>query len=338
MYRRLIAFGKWQLLIVMLCAIALAGCSGKTQAEVIVDSDFADAGLMQALAEIYTEETGTEIIITATPAEEIDKLLDAGQFDKCIITNGDNMPAFIEENGLQGGEFCFDSLMLIAPLDDRAGIAQLKDVSGADVLKHIALTQSNFVHAPADSPLGKIEQKLWQEAGHTPEGDWYISAGSDGLGILDEAQARNAYALVDRRSVALVSAEYVSLKVVYANLKGMSSSYYVLTEAPAEGDDDNAAQAFARWLLSDGAQAAIAGYDVMGDEPAFLPGQAADYNPILPTPAPEPTIEQTPVDTGQVETPSAEQPSSEPDSETTPPSQQPEESPSASPGEEEPED
>ena len=270
--------------------------------------------LIDTLAEKLTEESGQACEITALGAAGVKSAMDGGLSGECLIMQGDDSTsAYISENGLGGGEFCFDALVMVAPVEDKTGVWQLNDVSGADVLKHIALTKSNFVHAPADTPLGRVEQQMWQQAGITPEGDWYIAAASEGIEILNEAQANSAYALVDRHSMAMVGNEYESLKIVKINLDGMALRYFAMAEPAAEGAEDNATQAFAKWLFGDNAKALIAQYNMMGEEPEFSPGMASDYNPEQPTPTPAPTPEPTqpPASTEPEASPSGETPPSE---------------------------
>lgn len=309
--------------IILFCLI-LGGCSGKKNIISIgVDQRLADSGLVGALTEQFlaeNAEAGYECEITTLDAEGIQAAMDSGADGQCLMITGDGQTAaFIAEQGLSGGEFCFDPLLLVGPVEDKAGLWQLKDVAGKDVLKHIALTKCSFVHAPADTALGMAEQRMWQAAELQPEGEWYIAASSEGLAVLDEAQANSAYALVDRQSMAMVSAEYESLKVIKISLDGMAISYYAMAPPTAEGKEDDASQAFARWLFGESAKAVVAEYNKVGEEAQFFPGNAESYRPEQPTPTPAPTPEPTPP-------PASEPPASE---SPEPPASEPPASPAA---------
>lgn len=297
-------------LLAAMILLAFTGCSSAKKAKIEIDEAMSEKGLIEMLAETFNNETDYTVTLKDKSSKDIASKLDSNKFAGLIMLGDDTTAKTIQERGLTGGEFCYDTLVLVGPRSDKSGLAQLSNVSGPELLKHIALTKSNFVHAPADTALGKREAAMWASADLTPEGDWYLQASGDGKAVLDEALGKSAYALIDRQTFAENASNYDQLAVMQRGLSGMSERYFAIAPAIKEGKSENAAQAFANWLLSERAIELIGSYNRKADEPAFLPGSATATPPPSASPEASPGVSPSASPSAAPTTPTATQSSS----------------------------
>ncbi|WP_438895161.1 substrate-binding domain-containing protein, partial [Bacillus cereus group sp. BC329] len=84
----------------------------------------------------------------------------------------------------------YNDFVIVGPSDDPANIADSDSVS--DALARIADSESPFASRGDDSGTHRAELRLWEDAGVTPQGDWYRELGS-GMGpTLNTAAGMNA--------------------------------------------------------------------------------------------------------------------------------------------------
>ena len=114
-----------------------------------------------------------------------------------------------------------------------------------------------------------MELALWETAGVTPEGDWYEETGQgmgDTLRITSEKQG---YTLTDRATYLNLK-DNLDLEVAYEGSDDLFNQYGVLVIVDATNEEG--AQAFADWIVSDEGQAVIETYGVEDfGEPLFVP-------------------------------------------------------------------
>jgi tungstate transport system substrate-binding protein len=125
-----------------------------------------------------------------------------------------------------------NDFVLIGPEVDTAGLKSLDRSTGVkDAFRCIAVAAAPFVSRGDRSGTHLRELQIWEEAGVTPEGDWYaVSSGIAGnMGVVRLAQGKRAYALVDRATFIL-SRSTDGMNIYRGNEEG--------TALPGELDND----------------------------------------------------------------------------------------------------
>ncbi len=150
---------------------------------------------------------------------------------------------------------------IVGPPNDPGMIAGERPVKA---LAAIALTQKPFISRGDDSGTHKAELTLWKAASITPQGAWYRPVGSGAGESLRMAAEQEAYALVDEASFARFGAGRGLVKLVPGPVNVYSVA--VVKKALRQGP----AQDFAKWLQGPDGQAAIAAFEI-GGEQVFTP-------------------------------------------------------------------
>ncbi len=125
-----------------------------------------------------------------------------------------------------------------------------------------------------------MELSLWEKAGVTPEGDWYLETGQGMADTLRIASEKYAYTLTDRATY-LFNMETLDLEILYEGDPVFLNIYHVITVNPDKWPKVNAVGAleFAAFMTSAETQALIGNYgiDKFG-QPLFVPDFGKDEN------------------------------------------------------------
>jgi tungstate transport system substrate-binding protein len=138
-----------------------------------------------------------------------------------------------------------NDFVLVGPPADPARAAGAGGIEPA--LKAIAATKSPFASRADDSGTNAEELKLWQEAGITPSGSWYIKTGQ-GMGpTLAIASQKRAYTLSDRGT--FLATKNLESKILVEGGRELQNPYHVIV-VKHSGTNVGCARAFARWITS----------------------------------------------------------------------------------------
>ena len=141
----------------------------------------------------------------------------------------------------------------------------MTDVAAA--MSRIAAVRATFVSRGDDSGTHSREKQLWNAAGITPDGDWYLEAGR-GMGeVIVMADERQGSALSDRGTY-LAFKEKTELQVVFEGDKGLFNPYGVIMVNPQKHPHIKLelAKKFLDYLTSNQARALITGYRRAGEQ------------------------------------------------------------------------
>lgn len=248
----------------LLCIVGLMGCSGNdTEVRVVASKAMVESELFDALAQRFSQSTGLGVKATALEEEALAEKIASSNFDAALVKSNAEIRSRLSEGTLKGALVFYDTLYLIGPQSDPAGIGQFQDKSCADLFRHIALTKSRFVYSPALGVLRLKEQAIWEAAEITPDGDWYIAAQGEGEDVLLKAASQNrAYTVVDRETYEAYHQSYPDLVILQKGIDDLSDNYYCLYEK--EESDPTPAQQFCQWMQSEEAQGIIAQYQADG--------------------------------------------------------------------------
>ena len=239
------------------------------------------SGLYDYLLPIYEEKSGVSFRVVAVGTGQAIRNAMRGDADLLIVHHRESEEHFVAEGyGLERSDLMYNEFVLIGPREDPAGVAGSDSV--AQALERISRSGVTFVSRGDDSGTHKRELELWGRAGvqvRPASGDWYWEAGA-GMGpTLNMAAARHAYVLSDGATWAAFGNRR-DLAVLYRDGPLLHNPYGIIVVNPSRHPHVKGEQAreFARWLLSEDGQQAIADFEVNGEQ-VFFPNAPAPQEP-----------------------------------------------------------
>lgn len=233
-----------------------------------------DSGLLDAILPDFEESSGYDVEVVAVGTGQALALGEAGDADVLLVHARAREDAFVESgNGSARYDVMFNDFVIIGAEDDPAGIMG-NDAAGA--FTAISEAESAFISRGDDSGTHTKERSVWEEAGITPEGDWYQEAGQGMGAVITIANEQQAYTLTDRGTFISRSAEGLDLVILVEGDPALSNPYGVIPVSQEAHPNVNAegAQAFVEWLTSVETQEMIAAYQV-NEQQLFFPDSEA---------------------------------------------------------------
>jgi tungstate transport system substrate-binding protein len=260
-------------------ALALSGCGEKREAPPTGDAkpaapapvvekrpvilatttSTADTGLLDALVPVFQKESGFQVKTVAVGSGEALAMGRKGAADVLLV----HAPAaeeklMAEGYGARRLAVMHNAFFIVGPPDDPAGA---KGGSAIDALRKIAEKKAVFVSRGDDSGTHKKEKELWEKAGMTPAGDWYLEAGQGMGATLTVASEKRGYTLTD--SGTFYSMQNIDLAVAVEGDPALANPYHVI-EVEAAGVNAEGARAFADFLVGAEGQALISAFEKGG--------------------------------------------------------------------------
>lgn len=232
-----------------------------------------DSGLLDYLLPEFESTTGLDVQVVAVGSGQALALGRNGDVDVLLVHAPQQEEQFMAEgHGMGRRAVMVNDFVIVGPPGDPAGIRGLSDAAAA--LACIAQAQATFVSRGDDSGTHMKERAVWEAAGITPQGAWYIAAGQ-GMGeVLTMAEQLGAYTLSDRGTYLSRLAQGYGLAILLEDDPFLLNPYHVIAVNPARhpGVNYRAAQAFITWLTSLPTQERIAAF-VQPDsgQPLFYP-------------------------------------------------------------------
>jgi len=259
--------------VVLCAAIFFSGCGKGTdrahQPETITmatTTSTDNSGLLKELLPPFTQDTGIKVNIIACGTGKAIKHGENGDVDVILVHAKAAEEKFVSDGfGIKRVAVMYNDFVIIGPASDPAGIKGTKDASEA--LKKIADTQAPFVSRGDDSGTHKKEKKMWEAAGITPEGEWYIAAGQGMGAVLVMANEKKAYTLTDRGTY-IAYGEKIDIPIMVEGAESLLNPYSVIAVNPEKHAHvkKEAVQAFIDFLVSDKGQKLIGDFRVKGQQ------------------------------------------------------------------------
>lgn len=232
-----------------------------------------NSGLLAEILPSFEADSGITVDVVAVGTGAALQLGRDGEADILLVHAKSSEEAFVsEEHGTERFDVMYNDFVIVGPVSDPAG---LKEV-GADVVKAyqvLSENESTFVSRGDDSGTHKKEKSLWEAASIEASGEWYVEVGKgmgDTLTMTDELQA---YTMTDRATF-LSMMDKLDLEIVVEGDSKLFNQYGVIPVNPEKNDKINnqAAEKFVEWLLSEDTQKAIAEFGVEKfGQPLFIP-------------------------------------------------------------------
>jgi tungstate transport system substrate-binding protein len=230
------------------------------------------SGLFGHLLPRFTAASGIAVKVVAVGTGQALDIGRRGDADVVFVHDKVAEEKFLTEGfGVKRFDVMYNDFVVIGPKADPARIAGGKDV--AEALQKIATTKATFVSRGDRSGTHEAELRLWKVAGvdlAAVKGDWYREIGQGMGAALNMASSSNAY-LISDRGTWLAFKNRGELAILTEGDKRLFNQYGVMLVNPAKHSGVKAkdGQAFIDWLISTTGQAAIADYQVGGEQLFF---------------------------------------------------------------------
>ena len=228
-----------------------------------------DSGLLKFLLPAFEKNSGIKIRTSIGGTGQVMKFARNGDVDVVLTHSRADEEKLIDDGfGIARYDVMYNDFVIVGPKEDPAKISGLKDAKIA--LTKILQSQAIFVSRADESGTHRAEQRLWKEAGLTPNGSWYLRAGSGMSEVLRIASERGGYTLTDRGTFAQ-QRKNIELELLVSGEPKIPNQYGVIAINPKKHPDVNtkAAARFVDWIVSPEGQQRIAEYKVDGQQLFF---------------------------------------------------------------------
>ncbi|NKC15655.1 MAG: sulfate transporter [Gammaproteobacteria bacterium] len=231
-----------------------------------------NSGLLDYLLPKFTAAMGIEVRVVAVGTGQALKNARNGDGDVLLVHAQDAEEQFVARGyGVQRFDLMYNDFVIVGPRHDPAGLSGLDNA--VDALRAIAGQAALFASRGDDSGTHKRELGLWRLTGidsSAASGGWYLETGSGMGATLNTAVGLRAYTLTDR-ATWIAFGNKTDFAVLVAGDHQLFNQYGVILVNPDRHPHVNAAggRALIGWLLGRHGQAAIAQYQIAGQQLFF---------------------------------------------------------------------
>ena len=215
-----------------------------------------DSGLLDELLSAFQKETGIQAEVLAVGTGQALAIAKRGDADAALV----HAPA-LEAQAIREGWIlahtclAYNAFILVGPPKDPARIREAGNV--LEAMRRIAANQSPFVSRGDRSGTHLKELELWQKAGLSPSGRWYLESGA-GMGqTLRLAWEKEAYTLSDTATYLTVGKK-LGLEALYTKEDPELLNQYSFLIV--KGGKEEEARKLRDFLLSEEGQRRIGAY------------------------------------------------------------------------------
>ncbi len=266
---------KTRILATTAIVAGIAASGGVAQEQSILvqsTTSTANSGLYDHLLPIFTQESGIAVNVVAVGTGQAIKNAANCDGDVLLVHAKAAEEKFVADGyGVERFDLMYNDFVIVGPDEDPAGVTGMKDAQAS--LEKIAASGAVFASRGDDSGTHKKEMSLWAATSVDPasgSGAWYRETGSGMGATLNVAVGMDAYAMTDRAT--WISFENKSdFEIHVEGDEDLFNQYGVILVNPAKCENVNAeaGQTFVDWVISDAGQAAIASYDLNGQQLFF---------------------------------------------------------------------
>jgi tungstate transport system substrate-binding protein len=219
-----------------------------------------NSGLLAELLPPFERANSCQVDVIAVGTGKAIKLGETGDVDVIMVHARGKEDKFVAAGfGVDRRDVMYNDFVILGPATDPADVKGSKEA--AEAMAKIADSNRTFVSRGDDSGTHTREKQLWQKAGVTPVGDWYLEAGR-GMGeVIVMASERQGYTLSDRGTY-IAYAEKTPLQIVFEGDKGLFNPYGVIMVNPSRHKhvQVDLAKEFLDYLTSNQAKQLITGF------------------------------------------------------------------------------
>jgi len=257
--------GVKRLLTILMCAvigITVMACSKKERSMILATTTSTqDSGLLDYLLPLFKEDTGITVKVLAKGTGEAIEVAKRGDADGLLVHAKSQEVKFVEEGyGTERLEVMYNDFIVVGPKDDPAKLKEKAPKDGVEAFKLISSSGANFISRGDKSGTNTKELDIWKDAGITPTGEWYISAGKGMGAVLTMASEKKAYTLTDRATY-LNMRDTLDLAIVTEKGSQFLNQYALIRLDDSKNKiKTKEANEFIDWMLSTKGQKLIGEY------------------------------------------------------------------------------
>lgn len=231
-----------------------------------------DSGLFAHILPMFQKKTGIEVRVVAVGTGQAIKNAQNGDGDVLLVHAKPAEEQFVADGwGVKRFDVMYNDFIIVGPQSDPAGIAGTRDAVAG--LAKVAASQAAFASRGDDSGTNKAELRLWSDAridAKAASGTWYRETGSGMGATLNAAVGMNAYALADRATWSSFKNKANHQIAVEGDPK-LFNQYGVILVNPRKHAKvkERDGQTFIDWLVGPDGQAAIASFQINGQQQFF---------------------------------------------------------------------
>lgn len=225
-----------------------------------------NSGLLAELIPPFEEKFDVRVDVVAVGTGAAIELGRNGDADIIFVHAREAEDQFVANGyGVNRRDVMYNDFVILGPASDPAEIRDTENA--AEALEKIAASGTEFVSRGDNSGTHKKELSLWDSAGITPEGSWYLESGQ-GMGpSINMADERQAYILADRGTFLAYSGD-IDLEIVNSGDPELFNPYGIIPINPAYHTHVNyqMAMAFTGYVTSQQGQNLINNYMRYGEQ------------------------------------------------------------------------
>ncbi|UCD15221.1 MAG: substrate-binding domain-containing protein [Candidatus Omnitrophota bacterium] len=222
---------KFYLLIIFLLTAFLNNNAGAEEIlRIATTTSTYETGLLDYIFPPFEKKYDTKIHIISVGTGKAIKLGENGDVDVILVHAREAEDKFVNDGfGVNRRDVMYNDFIILGPQSDAAGVSGLKDAKEA--LKRIYYTRPTFISRGDDSGTHKKEKHLWEKAGVTPKGNWYLETGQGMNATLRVADEKSAYVMIDRATY-LSNKNNITLKKLVEADKDLFNPYGIIAINP----------------------------------------------------------------------------------------------------------
>jgi tungstate transport system substrate-binding protein len=229
-----------------------------------------NSGLLAVVLPPFEQKYDMKVDVIAVGTGKALKLGENGDVDVVLVHSRADEDAFVEKGfGVNRRDVMYNDFIVVGPASDPAGIKGSADASAA--LKLIAANEAPFVSRGDNSGTHQKEKELWEAAGIKPQGQWHVEAGQGMGAVLQMADEKRGYTLVDR-GTWLAYSDKLELAVLLEGDPRLFNPYGIIAVNPVLHPHVKYMQAMLliAWFTSPEGQRLIGDFKI-GGQSLFIP-------------------------------------------------------------------
>lgn len=245
-------------------ALITGSANGAERLRIATTTSTDNTGLLGVIDKVYTEKTGVPVDVIAVGTGKALRLGEQGDVDLVLVHAPEWELAFVKAgHGVDRQAVMHNDFVVLGPPDDPANLRRVDNPAAA--FRSIAEREATFVSRGDQSGTHKKELALWQQAGVTPQGKWYLEVGQGMGAVLQIANDKLAYTLSDRGTYLAYKGR-IDLIIVFEGDPALYNPYHVIAVNPERHPHVNyqAARAYIDFITSAEAQRLIGDFRVDG--------------------------------------------------------------------------
>lgn len=239
-----------------------------------------NSGLFRHLLPIFRHATGIEVRVVSVGTGQAFTIARNGDADALLVHDTAGEERMVSEGfALERRDVMYNDYVIIGPRSDPAGLRSAS--TAVEAFARVHARQAVFVSRGDDSGTHRMELRIWEEAGIAPRGSWYRELGSGMGATLNTAAGMSAYALADRGSW-ISFGNRRDLEIVFEGDPVLFNQYGSVRLNPGRHPHlkHELAGRWHDWLLSPDGQAAIASFQLNGEQLFFPNAKTSEVEAV----------------------------------------------------------